>query len=226
MENQETKRQELASRLVEREVVCCISMLVSGLAQLAGSVGYKDMRDALGTDQDELIDLCQRPDYEQAAEQFVMDDADVPQLEGIADENGYWSDVLEASNVPEVSVMEEHEDGTQYWGWTGGPEPIWDDEDEAREAAIESVLPEIRKQVWAITTNYQEIVEEYGLDCDYVEAYEHWAVSSWLKGKLAEKGEIVGDLCDFDVWGRCCTGQSMTLDSVIQDIAWELWGDE
>ena len=212
------ENQELASKLVEREVYCCVSSLVIGLAQIAHEVSYKRFQDAFGFDQDELMDLCQRPNYEEAARQFVMDDADLDQLEEVADENGYWGDVLDAAKVPNVA---EDEDGS-YWHYLGCLAPF-DDEDEAREAAIESVLPEIRKQVWAITTNYEEVCSKYDLDYDYDEIYEHWVVSDWFARKLAERGEITGDVAGLTVWGRCCTGQSISMDSVVQDIAAETY---
>lgn len=206
------ENQELASKLVEREVYCCVSSLVIGLAQIAHEVSYKRFQDAFGFDQDKLRDLCQRPNYEEAARSFVMDDADLDQLEEVADENGYWGDVLDAC-VPCV-----HKVDPVFWCYTGR-ETTFDDEDEAREAAIESVLPEIRKQVWAITTNYEEVCSKYDLDYDYDEVYEHWVVSDWLARKLGERGEITGDVAGLTVWGRCCTGQSISMDSVVQDIA-------
>jgi hypothetical protein len=215
-------KQDLAARLVQREVFQCVSSLVSGLAQIASEVNYRNFNDAFGIDQDDLYSLCQRPNYEEAARQFIMDDADLDDLESIADEVGYWSDVLEEA-APGV-----HEVDHDYWCYTGCLD-TFSDEDDAQEAAIESALPLIREKVWAITTTqdeFQKIVQDHNLDYDYDEVYEHWAVTSWLKKKLAERGEVVGDLAGFDIWGRCCTGQSMTLDSVIQDIAWELWGEE
>lgn len=51
------------------------------------------------------------------------------------------------------------------------------------------------------------------------EIYEHWIVTSWLAHKLAEKGETTGELFDFSIWGRCCTGQAISMDSVIIEIA-------
>lgn len=52
-------------------------------------------------------------------------------------------------------------------------------------------------------------------------AFEHWIVSTWLYNRLEERGEIVGELFGFKIWGRTCSGQAIALDSVIQDIAEE-----
>ena len=53
------------------------------------------------------------------------------------------------------------------------------------------------------------------------EIYEFWSVSDWLYDKLKEKGEIVFECLDFNVWGRQATGQAIKLDDVIQKIAEE-----
>lgn len=71
----------------------------------------------------------------------------------------------------------------------------------------------------------QEIQDNEGL---YPEIYEYWFVSSWLANKLKTYGEaiITHEALDMPVWGRCTTGQSIALDYVIQEIAFDLWGDE
>lgn len=63
--------------------------------------------------------------------------------------------------------------------------------------------------------NVDGILEEH-------EALEHWAVTNWFSAKLAAHGQIVGELLDFDVWGRCCSGQSISQDCVIAEIASEM----
>lgn len=56
-------------------------------------------------------------------------------------------------------------------------------------------------------------------ETDAEEAYEHWAVTSWLARKLEEHGEMVTNYCNIWIWGRTCTGQAIALDHVIQVIA-------
>ena len=208
--NLEGMRQDLAGRLVQREVVCCVSSLVSGLTELSQLVGYSELRDALGTDSDELSALCQRPNYEEAVRQFIMDDADLDQLEEVAEQHGYWSEVLaDAGLTPNTAGADDHLEGYL--------------ESEPDKFNL------LRQCVWELINTddeYQWVCREYDLDYDYDEVYEHWVVSDWLQRKLAEKGEITGDLCGLTIWGRCCTGQSMVLDSVIQEITRELWPEE
>lgn len=56
--------------------------------------------------------------------------------------------------------------------------------------------------------------EDYGR-----EAYEHWIVTPYFARELKEKGEIVGELFNWHIWGRCTSGQAISMDGVIQQIA-------
>lgn len=50
------------------------------------------------------------------------------------------------------------------------------------------------------------------------EIYEWWVVTDWLAGKLEQHDEPILR-SDFETWwGRCCTGQAILLDSVIEKI--------
>ena len=71
----------------------------------------------------------------------------------------------------------------------------------------------------------QEIQDNEGLN---PEIYEYWFVSTWLAQKLTAYGEAIIKHRAFDmpVWGRTTTGQSIALDYVIQEIAFDLWGDQ
>ncbi|HBG0867859.1 TPA: hypothetical protein ACMVA2_000264 [Clostridioides difficile] len=51
------------------------------------------------------------------------------------------------------------------------------------------------------------------------EVYEFWIVSGWLCNKLKELGEVV--ISSENIWGRGCTGQSISLDYVI----WQICND-
>ena len=55
-----------------------------------------------------------------------------------------------------------------------------------------------------------------------IEVYEFWAVDNWFARKLKEQGEVVEEVLDFIVWGRCCTGQAISMDCVIFRIAAEM----
>lgn len=65
----------------------------------------------------------------------------------------------------------------------------------------------------------QSLCNELGIDPHEEEVFEYWAVSEWLGKKLKEQDELVDDdflgLC---VWGRTTTGQSISMDGVIEVI--------
>lgn len=212
---------ELASKLVQRHVIYCVSGLIEGLVKVSSDLDYKALYDAFGVDADEMLNLCQRPDYETAAHDFIFDDADLVDLESIADDNGDWESILEEA-VPEIKeVVEETDDAsTTYYTYEGADERF-EDKDEAKDSAIESVMPDIREAVWKITSDYESICINHGLDYEYTDVYEHWIVSYWLSRRLAEKGEVTGEVCGLTVWGRCTTGQHISCDGVIETIAME-----
>lgn len=65
-----------------------------------------------------------------------------------------------------------------------------------------------------------EFCDDMRIDVDeQIEAFEHWAVTSYFAEKLAAKGHMTGDLLDYHVWGRPTTGQMISMDGVIRDIA-------
>ncbi len=51
------------------------------------------------------------------------------------------------------------------------------------------------------------------------EIFEHWAVTDWFADKLEAAGEKVDrDFAGLNIWGRTTTGQSMTMDGVVQRV--------
>lgn len=58
-------------------------------------------------------------------------------------------------------------------------------------------------------------------NADAAEPMEWWEVGDWLAERLEREGEVVIRNGYGDWWGRCCTGQSVTLDSVIQRLGAE-----
>ena len=226
MNDLEIKRQDLARQLVEREVYYCVSSLMYGINTIMWDC--RNFKDAFGNYPDDLLALYQQDDCETPGRYFIEEDADLSQLEEIADKYGYWSDVLEESNVPIVEEFERNE--VTLYVVAGKLETEYDDEDDARDAAIDSVLPVIREKVAALVdteaNGWQEVCNEYGLDPETHEVYEHWLVSSWLARKLAAEGEVVGEFAGLTIWGRCATGQAIYMDGVIETITAETYPKE
>ncbi len=73
----------------------------------------------------------------------------------------------------------------------------------------------------------RELIREYfngDVSAYEVEPLEHWLVSNWLADRLEEHGEtIVRDFYGLEaIWCRCCSGQAIYCDYVIQEIYREL----
>lgn len=73
---------------------------------------------------------------------------------------------------------------------------------------------------------WEWVGREFNLDPDTSEVYEHWIVSGWLAERLKEEGHVVGEFAGLTIWGRQTTGQSISMDHVIQKIAGDLWAEE
>lgn len=99
--------QELEQRKAEviadsrRMQSACGKLVERGVIQLASSLMYavgQNLEDAckiFDLDYDEAMGWFQRDDYEEPVEEFIRNDADLDQLEDIADRVGYWSDTLD-----------------------------------------------------------------------------------------------------------------------------------
>lgn len=61
--------------------------------------------------------------------------------------------------------------------------------------------------------------EHNNLDTKPEEIYEWWAVTNWFGEKLKEQGCVVIESWGKSYWGRCTTGQSISLDGCIINIA-------
>lgn len=198
--------QEKSRDFVGKEVLCSANTLIYELRAVAEQLEdyetYANLQTGL-------------PEYEEVGRNFIMDDADLEQLEEIAEENGYWDAVLEESGVPEVA---ERESGR--WCFEGSAE-CFDDEEDAKEAAINSVMKVVRQKVADLVSDWKEVCETYNLEADALDVYEHWVVSDWLARLLSEKGERVERYLGLMIWGRCTTGQSIYMDGVIQEIVKE-----
>lgn len=66
----------------------------------------------------------------------------------------------------------------------------------------------------------KEFCDVNRIDPYTVEALEHWIVSDYLANRLEENGEMISrDILGLTVWGRTCSGQSISMDGVIGKIA-------
>jgi len=83
----------------------------------------------------------------------------------------------------------------------------------------EGLDPETEQAIIDLGSRY---VDNELFDFTTRDALEHWIVSESLGLKLGQRGEIVRKFFDFTIWGRTTSGQSISIDSVIVEIALEM----
>lgn len=209
--------------LVQREVICCVSSLFSDVLTLVQNADY-DTLHVTNFDLDELQDLQQRLDYEAAGDEHI-DNMDRDELiEALSDadveDERDGALIVEKAHDDFVAGMEDGdidpaEEDVKEWvhdrmkEWPG----ISDDDLRAK----------LKEHLGSEDDGYKDFCDEHSIDIDeYIDVYEHWAVTSWFADKLRAKGEIVGDFGNLTVWGRTCTGQAISMDWVVQEIHKEL----
>lgn len=212
----ETLFQRACGLWVERNIGQCVSSLMYDVGQNLGECAR-----IFDLDYDEAIGWFQCEDYEAKVDNFI-DDADLDDLETIADMVGDWSDVV--GDIP-TAIEVEDEDGTETWviPSLGICET---DEDDANQGALVFHLDQIRTKVKALITNdseYTEIGRHFNLDPDYNEVYEHYIVNSgWAADDLRAYGQIVFEFGGLTIFGRCATGQSLSLDGWVRRLMRDL----
>lgn len=212
----ETEKQNLAADLVNREVIYCVSSLVSTLSTLSDLAQNTRESDLLW--EEDIAPLLERVDYEEAGKAALGTD-DLDDLETYADSVAYWCAACAHAGFDSNMEYadEEGEMGqVDFETWF---------EDHCTYEEKKTVLEGIRNYIADRCDDWEEFCEQNYIDTDDFrsEIYEHWIVSSWLARKLKQHGEVVGELCNLTIWGRCTTGQSISCDHVIQAIAEELW---
>lgn len=194
----ETLFQRACGLWVERNIGQCVSSLMYDVGR-----NLEECSRIFDFDYDEAIGWFQREDYSEVVSDFI-DDADLDDLETIADMVGDWEEILDEAGV---STKEEED----FVGPTS------------------EHLDQIRTKVKALITNdseYTEIGRNFNLDPDYDEVYEHYIVnSSWAASDLRAYGQIVFEFGGMTIFGRCTTGQSILLDGWVRRLMRDLPDD-
>lgn len=210
--NDEILFQRACGLWVESNIGQCVSSLMYDVGR-----NLEECSRIFDFDYDEALGWFQREDYSEVVSDFI-DNADLDDLETIADMVGYWSDVV--GDIP-TAVAVEDEDGTETWviPSLGICET---DEDDANQGALVFHLDQIRTKVKALITNdseYTEIGRHFNLDPDYTDILEHWTLPErWTANDLEAEGEVVFEFEDMTIWGRTTSGQSISIDYVIRKI--------
>lgn len=192
-----------AEEMVERNVIYCVSTLIGAIANPESgygrrSIGTEEVCSALSINyEEELLPLLESNDWEQAACWHIQGSMDIYELrEYLRDQGVEFVEPEEDDDGDELP-----ETGTQI--------------DELRSLAVDAASAE----------GFEDFCNEFDLEPERCEVYEHWIVSYWLGRKLADKGHPLVDICSLNVWGRSCTGQAISMDHDILEIAREVWGE-
>lgn len=212
----ETLFQRACGLWVECNIGPCVSSLMYDVGR-----NLEECSRIFDFDYDEAMGWFQREDYSEVVSDFI-DNADLDDLETIADMVGYWSDVV--GDIPTaVEVEDEPNDET----WVIESLNIrGEDEDEVNQEALEKSIKEIRAKVKALITNdseYAEIGRHFNLDPDYTAILEHWTLPErWTANDLEAEGEVVFEFGGMTIWGRTTSGQSISIDYVIRKVVKQL----
>jgi len=185
----ETLFQRACGLWVERNIGHCVSSVMYDVGR-----NLEECSRIFDFDYDEAFGWFQKEDYESVVDIFI-DDADLDDLETIADMVGDWEGAVYSvlGMSPEEYAAEETSEGDQT-------------ED----------LKALRTKVKALITNdseYEEIGRHFELEPDYNEVYEHYIVnSSWAADDLRAYDQVVFEFGGMTIFGRCTTGQSILLD--------------
>lgn len=214
--------QEACGKLVRANVEQCLSNLMCSVGS-----NIEDCARIFDYDYDTMQGWFESTDYEEPAREAGWDeiDGEIVKRAGVlveypAHKHGgpndfdYWDVIHEASTAQ--TVDERFELGIDF--------ADVDDDDEAVWAALteeqkKELIAEYREANQESADSWEDACNTDDLEPNTSEVYEHWAVSSWLGHQLEQRGEVVFEFCGMTVWGRCCSGQSIKLDSVIEDIA-------
>ena len=212
----ETLFQRACGLWVERNIGQCVSSLMYNVGQ-----NLDECSRIFDFDYDEAIGWFQREDYEAAVDNFI-DNADLDDLETIADMVGYWSDVI--GDIPTAVEIDGSDGQSEYVIESLGIRDL--DEYDANQEALGRCIDQIRTKVKALITNdseYTEIGRNFNLDPDYDEVYEHYVVNSrWAADDLRAYGQIVFEFGGMTIFGRCTTGQSVLLDGWVRRLMRDL----
>jgi hypothetical protein len=184
------------SDFVRREVIYCVSSLIYDLAQQAEHFPEYE---------EELYSAFQGlPDYQESAEEEGWKQADEDMFfneqTGKTTTAESWEQLCQAQGID----YERHstgEDEATDEGWLKLAKGAFYSPD--------SYCYDDESQDW------KALCEEQNIDAQEhaPEVYEHWIVTDWLANKLEER--VLRNFFGMTIWGRTCTGQTISLDGVI-----------
>jgi hypothetical protein len=209
-ENNTYEYQRAVSEFVSREVQYPVSMLVSSLQKLAWAGCDTDVLDR--EDQEALTDLgVTRTDYKEAAQQEGWERVDSPCYVFTDKQEIVRLPFPSGDGVPWRALAEEKD-----LDLSADPEEVCKDAGWEHHEDATFVNPDTGEVSEA--EDWLDLCSDEGIEPYEWEAYEHWIVSNWLGRKLTERGYTVREVLGLTIWARGTTGQSISMDGVINEI--------
>lgn len=186
------KIEQIAEQLLSQEVLCCDSSLVDDLLQLSSEGTH------LGGE-------------------FSMDN-----VSNLYPDASDWT--LEQCR----EWMDDHNDGNRLptpnpWAMDRADMlehmhiELDDDFDNGDDDAVRTrLIAEINDETWDGLSEWRDAVRD---NAEAAEVLEWWRVSKWLADHLEAVGECVLSNNYGTWWGRCCTGQGLLQDGILQLVA-------
>lgn len=184
-------------------------------------MGYKTMKESINEVAERLVsnevfycvsymvsELSRDPNYMDAILEFSMVYKDNSEaIDDLQDR----IDELEAKKDDAVDGLNDYTDNLDM----DAMEMFYDDCLEAIDDLFDNAIEELENDKQDLETEQ-----------DYPdEALEHWLVSDWLADKLESYGQMVTkDFLGLTIWGRSTSGQAISMDYVIQQIAKDMGG--
>lgn len=205
--------QRIKEELVRREVMCCATDIVEYILKASSEV--EDAPFTYDDIENTYKKVC--PECGEELEEITEDEI-VPIHKFQCVDCGENYDTYEEAQ--KCCYVEEDEDTTleecevkEVWIC-----PFCEDEYDTEEEA-KGCICHYREDIFKCYNGHY--VKESDASEEPNEVYEWWEVTNWFADKLAEHGETVirGWHC---YWGRCCTGQSVSMDWIIGKIAEEM----
>lgn len=192
-----TKLNETIKRIVGSDVLTCQSMLVDAMLEKE-FIGYDDIENMYIDNSDKIEDLNNEKDTLENEQDEKLD-----KLQEDNDTNNDENDFL--FDTDEITEIEHNKckkaENTKY-----------ENDKEKLEKTFEKQTSEIEDQISELENEQDEPQE----------AYEWWAVSEWLEGKLRANNEILL-VTDYGTWwGRQTSGQAIEMDYIMEKIATDL----
>jgi len=73
--------------------------------------------------------------------------------------------------------------------------------------------------VMELECRYNDNFYNDGGELEVSEVFEYWIVADWFARELKQRGEVIDmDFYGLTIWGRCTTGQAISMDWIVQDI--------